>query len=127
MVSDLFSCINKRWGEEMALKGKKIAVYVTGGIASYKVASFVRLLIKAKAEVRVAMTAAATSFISPLTMATLSKNPVLTNLVMLNNVAILFRILKLRDGQTFRSSFRPRQISLGKWQMELLMTSSHLR
>ncbi len=62
----------------MALKGKKIAVYVTGGIASYKVASFVRLLIKAKAEVRVAMTAAATNFISPLTMATLSKNPVLT-------------------------------------------------
>ena len=79
MVSDLFSCINERWGEEMALKGKKIAVYVAGGIASYKVASFVRLLIKEKAEVRVAMTAAATSFISPLTMATLSKNPVLTN------------------------------------------------
>ena len=79
MVSDLFSCINERWGEKMALKGKKVAVYVTGGIASYKVASFVRLLIKAKAEVRVAMTAAATSFISPLTMATLSKNLVLTN------------------------------------------------
>ena len=79
MVSDLFSCINERWGEEMTLEGKKIAVYVTGGIASYKVASFVRLLIKAKAEVRVAMTAAATKFISPLTMATLSKNPVLTN------------------------------------------------
>ena len=79
MVSDLFSCINERWGEEMALKGKKIAVYVAGGIASYKVASFVRLLIKEKAEVRVAMTAAATSFISPLTMATLSKNSVLTN------------------------------------------------
>ena len=79
MVSDLFSCINERWGEEMALKGKKIAVYVAGGIASYKVASFVRLLIKEKAEVRVAMTAAATNFISPLTMATLSKNPVLTN------------------------------------------------
>ena len=79
MVSDLFSCINERWGEKMALKGKKVAVYVTGGIASYKVASFVRLLINAKTEVRVAMTAAATSFISPLTMATLSKNPVLTN------------------------------------------------
>ena len=79
MVSDLFSCINERWGEKMTLKGKKIAIYVTGGIASYKAASFVRLLIKAKAEVRVAMTAAATDFISPLTMATLSKNPVLTN------------------------------------------------
>lgn len=79
MVSGLFSCINERWGEEMVLKGKKIAVYVAGGIASYKVANFVRLLIKEKAEVRVAMTAAATNFISPLTMATLSKNSVLTN------------------------------------------------
>jgi phosphopantothenoylcysteine decarboxylase / phosphopantothenate---cysteine ligase len=63
------------------LKGKKIIVGVTGSIAAYKSALLVRLLVKAEAEVKVVMTAAAAEFISPLTLATLSKNPVLIDFV----------------------------------------------
>ncbi len=58
------------------MNGKKIILGVTGSIAAYKAAIFVRLLIKAGAEVKVIMTSAATEFITPLTLATLSKNPV---------------------------------------------------
>jgi len=58
------------------LKGKKILLGITGSIAAYKSASLVRLLIKAGAEVQVLMTPAATEFITPLTISTLSKNPV---------------------------------------------------
>ena len=61
------------------LKGKKILVGITGGIAAYKSATLVRLLIKAGAEVRVLMTQAAKQFVQPLTFATLSKNPVFTD------------------------------------------------
>lgn len=64
----------------MSLKGKKIIVGITGSIAAYKSAVLVRLLIKAGAEVKVIMTSAATQFIAPLTLATLSKQPVLTEL-----------------------------------------------
>ncbi|TND07162.1 MAG: phosphopantothenoylcysteine decarboxylase/phosphopantothenate--cysteine ligase [Bacteroidetes bacterium] len=60
------------------LRGKKIIVGVTGGIAAYKSAMLVRLLIKAGAEVQVLMTPAAHEFITPLTLATLSKRPVHT-------------------------------------------------
>lgn len=60
------------------LKGKKILVGVTGGIAAYKTAGIVRLFIKEGAEVKVIMTAHAKEFITPLTLSTLSKNPVLT-------------------------------------------------
>lgn len=60
------------------LKGKKILVGVTGGIAAYKTASIIRLLVKNNAEVRVIMTAHSKEFITPLTLATLSKNPILT-------------------------------------------------
>ncbi len=60
------------------LKGKRILLGVTGGIAAYKSAFLVRLLIKAGAEVKVVMTPAAHQFITPLTLATLSKNPVAT-------------------------------------------------
>ncbi len=59
------------------LEGKKIILGVTGGIAAYKAAMLVRLLVKRGAEVKVIMTAAAKQFITPLTMATLSKNPIL--------------------------------------------------
>jgi phosphopantothenoylcysteine decarboxylase/phosphopantothenate--cysteine ligase len=59
------------------LKGKKILVGVTGGIAAYKTATIIRLLVKDGAEVRVVMTDHAREFITPLTMATLSRNPVL--------------------------------------------------
>lgn len=60
------------------LKGKKILVGVTGGIAAYKTAMIIRLLVKQGAEVKVIMTGHAKEFITPLTLATLSKNPVLT-------------------------------------------------
>jgi phosphopantothenoylcysteine decarboxylase/phosphopantothenate--cysteine ligase len=60
------------------LKGKNILVGVTGGIAAYKTATIIRLLVKEGAEVKVIMTEHARKFITPLTLSTLSKNPVLT-------------------------------------------------
>ncbi|MGD0342379.1 MAG: bifunctional phosphopantothenoylcysteine decarboxylase/phosphopantothenate--cysteine ligase CoaBC [Bacteroidales bacterium] len=60
------------------LKGKNILVGVTGGIAAYKTATIIRLLVKDGAEVKVVMSANAREFITPLTLSTLSKNPVLT-------------------------------------------------
>jgi phosphopantothenoylcysteine decarboxylase/phosphopantothenate--cysteine ligase len=60
------------------LKGKHILIGVTGGIAAYKTATIIRLLVKDGAEVKVIMTTQAKEFISPLTLATLSKNPILT-------------------------------------------------
>ena len=61
------------------LKGKNILVGVTGGIAAYKTATIVRLLIKGGADVKVIMTPHAREFITPLTMATLSRHPVFTD------------------------------------------------
>ncbi|OJF89735.1 bifunctional phosphopantothenoylcysteine decarboxylase/phosphopantothenate--cysteine ligase CoaBC [Alkalibacterium sp. 20] len=58
------------------LKGKKVALYVTGGIAVYKVVDLMRTLIKSGAEVQVAMTESATQFVSPLTFQVLSKKSV---------------------------------------------------
>ena len=58
------------------LSGKKILLGISGGIAAYKTASLVRLFIKAGAHVQVIMTPASKDFITPLTLATLSKNPV---------------------------------------------------
>ena len=58
------------------LNGKKILLGVSGGIAAYKTASLVRLFIKAGAHVQVIMTPASKVFVTPLTLATLSKNPV---------------------------------------------------
>lgn len=58
------------------LKGKKILIGVTGSIAAYKTATLVRLLKKQGADVRVIMTASASGFITPLTLSTLSENPV---------------------------------------------------
>ena len=62
------------------LKGKKILIGITGSIAAYKIPLLVRLLIKEGAEVKVIMTAASRNFVSPLTLSTLSKNNVLTDL-----------------------------------------------
>lgn len=61
------------------LKGKKIILGVTGSIAAYKAAILVRLLVKEGAEVKVIMTPLAKEFITPLTLATLSKNPILVD------------------------------------------------
>ncbi|MGD1841100.1 MAG: bifunctional phosphopantothenoylcysteine decarboxylase/phosphopantothenate--cysteine ligase CoaBC [Thermonemataceae bacterium] len=63
------------------LTHKKIIVAVSGSIAAYKAALLVRLLVKQEAEVKVVMSEAAATFITPLTLATLSKNPVLIDFV----------------------------------------------
>lgn len=62
----------------MNLKGKKIILGVSGSIAAYKSAFLTRLLIKAGAEVQLIMSTSAFDFITPLTLATLSKRPVLS-------------------------------------------------
>ena len=63
------------------LGGKNILLGITGGIAAYKTTFLVRILIKAGANVKVILTESASSFVSPLTLATLSKNPVLSSFV----------------------------------------------
>jgi phosphopantothenoylcysteine decarboxylase / phosphopantothenate---cysteine ligase len=59
------------------LKGRKIVIGITGSIAAYKIPFLVRLLVREEAQVRVIMTPAATDFVTPLTLATLSKNDVI--------------------------------------------------
>jgi phosphopantothenoylcysteine decarboxylase/phosphopantothenate--cysteine ligase len=63
-----------------ALKGRRIVLGVSGGIAAYKSAELTRLLVKDGAEVHVVMTEAASRFVTPLTLQTLSQHPVLTDL-----------------------------------------------
>ncbi|MEQ9413906.1 MAG: bifunctional phosphopantothenoylcysteine decarboxylase/phosphopantothenate--cysteine ligase CoaBC [Cyclobacteriaceae bacterium] len=63
------------------MKGKKIILGVSGSIAAYKAAVLTRLLVKEGAEVKVIMTESAKDFITPLTLSTLSKNPVLSQFV----------------------------------------------
>ncbi len=61
------------------LKGKKILLGISGGIAAYKSAFLVRLFVKYGAEVKVVLTPAALDFVTPLTLSTLSKNPVFSD------------------------------------------------
>ena len=70
------------------LKGKNILLGISGGIAAYKTTFLVRLLIKAGASVKIVLTESASSFVSPLTLATLSKNPVVSNFVKTENNTI---------------------------------------
>ncbi|MDM1296800.1 bifunctional phosphopantothenoylcysteine decarboxylase/phosphopantothenate--cysteine ligase CoaBC [Sphingobacterium sp. N143] len=63
----------------MALTGKNIVIAVCGSIAAYKIAVLIRLLVKAGAHIKVIMSEEATAFITPLTLSTLSKNPVLVD------------------------------------------------
>jgi phosphopantothenoylcysteine decarboxylase / phosphopantothenate---cysteine ligase len=63
-----------------SIKGKKLLLGVTGGIAAYKAAELARNLVKAGVELRVAMTEAATRFVTPVTMQALSAQPVWTDL-----------------------------------------------
>jgi phosphopantothenoylcysteine decarboxylase / phosphopantothenate---cysteine ligase len=63
------------------LKGKKIVLGITGSIAAYKSAILTRLLVKEGAEVRIILTQAAKDFITPLTLSTLSRNPVLSDFI----------------------------------------------
>jgi phosphopantothenoylcysteine decarboxylase / phosphopantothenate---cysteine ligase len=67
------------------MQGKKIILGISGSIAAYKAASLTRLLIKAGAEVQVLMTKNACEFISPLTLSTLSKHEVHTNIIAENS------------------------------------------
>ncbi len=67
-------------GRAEPLRGKNVVVGVCGGIAAYKAAELVRLLVKAGAVVRVVMTRAAGEFIRPLTFQTLTGHPVATEL-----------------------------------------------
>ncbi len=62
------------------MEKRKIIIGITGGIAAYKIPELVRIFIKAGHDVRVAMTAHATRFIAPLTLETLSKNRVITEM-----------------------------------------------
>ena len=64
----------------MSVKGKKILIGISGGIAAYKICELVRLFKKNGAEVRVVMTPSAVNFVSPLTLSTLSGNEVLINI-----------------------------------------------
>ena len=64
----------------MMLQGKKILLGITGSIAAYKSILLTRLLVKTGADVKVILTPSAGDFVTPLSLATLSKNPVLTDL-----------------------------------------------
>lgn len=66
------------------LSGKKILLGITGGIAAYKTPFLVRELIKKGAEVRIIMTPSAKDFVTPLTLSTVSKNPVLSSFTATN-------------------------------------------
>jgi phosphopantothenoylcysteine decarboxylase/phosphopantothenate--cysteine ligase len=61
------------------LKGKKIVIGITGSIAAYKIPFLIRLLAREEAEVRIIMTPAAKDFVTPLTLATLSRHPVIAD------------------------------------------------
>ncbi len=69
----------------MPLQGKNIVLGITGGIAAYKIPYLIRLLIKSGANVRVMVTPAAKDFVSPITLATLSKNPVVVDFIKNDN------------------------------------------
>src|ERR1043166_3635474 len=80
-----------------ALKDKTIVLGVSGGIAAYKAAEIVRLVVTRGARVRVMMTRNATEFITPLTLQTLSSNPVATDTFNLTQESEIGHI-QLADG-----------------------------
>jgi phosphopantothenoylcysteine decarboxylase / phosphopantothenate---cysteine ligase len=67
------------------LQGKKIVIGITGSIAAYKIPFLIRLLVREGAVVKVIMTPAATDFVTPLTLSTLSRNPVIIDPFTKNN------------------------------------------
>lgn len=85
----------------MNLEGKKIVLCVTGSIAAYKTPQLVRQLVKSGADVKVICTDAATKFVSPLALSTVSKNDVLSN---------------ISDGASWNN-----HVSLGRWADALLV------
>lgn len=78
------------------LKGKTVLLGISGGIAAYKAAELVRLLVKGGASVHVVMTAAAQQFVTPLTFQTLSGNPVGTDLFNMESESRIGHIQKAR-------------------------------
>jgi phosphopantothenoylcysteine decarboxylase/phosphopantothenate--cysteine ligase len=72
--------VSKIMRDKQSLKGRRIVLGVTGGIAAYKSAELARELVKRGAELRVVMTRSATRFVQPLTFATLTQAPVCTSL-----------------------------------------------
>lgn len=74
------------------LNNVRVGLFVTGGIAAYKMANFARALIKEGAQVRIGMTQSACEFITPLTMQTLTKQPVLTDTFAEDNPAVVQHI-----------------------------------
>ncbi len=78
------------------LKGKSILLGVSGGIAAYKAAELVRLLVKEGASVHVVMTASAQQFVTPLTFQALSNNAVGTDLFSLESESRISHIQKAR-------------------------------
>lgn len=85
----------------MQLSGKKILLAVTGSIAAYKTPILVRLLVKAGADVKVLLTEAAADFVSPLSLSTVSKHPVLSD---------------IHDGAAWNN-----HVELGRWADILLI------
>jgi phosphopantothenoylcysteine decarboxylase/phosphopantothenate--cysteine ligase len=71
----------------MPLKGKKILLGISAGIAAYKCCDLTRLFVRAGAEVRVVMTPSAVKFVSPITLSALSGNEVLINMFPEGNIA----------------------------------------
>lgn len=80
----------------MALSGKKILLAVSGGIAAYKAAELCRRFDREGAEVRVAMTRAAVKFISPLTFQALTRAPVATELLSMEEESTIGHITLAR-------------------------------
>lgn len=85
----------------MDLQNKKIILAVTGSIAAYKTPHLVRLLVKAGADVKVILTPAAEKFVSPLSLATVSRHPVFSN---------------VSDGAAWNN-----HVELGRWADALLI------
>lgn len=85
----------------LQLSGKKIILAITGSIAAYKTPDLVRLLIKNGAEVRVIMTPAAGQFVSQLALATVSRNPVFS---------------EIHDGISWNN-----HVALGRWSDALVV------
>ena len=69
----------------MTLKGKKILLAISGGIAAYKMNYLVRDFIKKGAEVKIVLTPSAENFVSKVTLSTLSKNPVYSGFGYMNS------------------------------------------
>lgn len=85
----------------MNLQGKKIVLGISGSIAAYKTPQLVRQLVKAGAEVKVICTTAAKQFVSPLSLSTVSRHPVLHD---------------INDGDTWNN-----HVALGRWADLLLI------